>query len=97
VEVVEADQGAQLELGVHAAAHRHGDHRVGPGLRQRGDVRTVGDVVREADMPLAVPRDVQDIRAGEAPARDERFSPLRGDRLDRPALEARKRVGARSP
>ncbi len=70
VEVVEDDQRAELDVGVHRPADRR-QHSFGPELTQRGDVRSVEDVVRQTPVALPVARQVQDLDAIDLPARDE--------------------------
>ena len=77
MQVVEADERPQLERGVDAAADGQADDGVGAGLRERGEVGAMRDVVGEPDVAFAVARDVQHVGAGEAAARDRSPRPTR--------------------
>jgi len=66
VQVVEDDERAQRELGIERAADRDGEDRVGATGAERRDVGAVGDLAREAQVAVAVARDVDDLGAGEA-------------------------------
>ena len=65
MEIVEADERAELDRRVDGAADRHGDHRVDLQLRERAEVRPVRDVVGEPHVARAVTRHVGDLDAGE--------------------------------
>jgi hypothetical protein len=54
VQVVEADQRAELDGGIDGAAHRHGQDPARAQLLERGEVGEVRDVVGEPDMAHAV-------------------------------------------
>ena len=96
VQVVEADQRAELDRRVDRPADRDRDHGVGAEIGQRGDVGPVRDQVGQPAVALAVARDVEHLGAGERPARDLRLAPTGGDRLRAGAFEPRERVGPRA-
>ena len=97
MQVVEDDEAAEREVRVERAADRDRQDRVGAALLQRRDVRLVGDLAGEQLVPGPVARDVQDVDAGEAPARDRRGAEARLDELGLPVgFDAGQRVGARA-
>src|SRR3954451_3712570 len=95
VQVVEDDERAQRELGIERAADRDGDDRVGATGAERRDVGAVGDLAREAQVAVAVARDVDDLGAGEAALGDEGGAEGRRDLTRRTGFEVRQRVRAR--
>jgi hypothetical protein len=74
VQVVEADQRAELDAGIDRAAHRHRQHGVGAELLEPGEVGLVGDVVGEPQVALLVARDVEHVDAANVP-RETNASP----------------------
>jgi len=97
VQVVEDDEAAEWQARVERPADGDRQDRVGAALLQRRDVRLVGHRAREQLVAGPVARDVQDVDAGEAPARHGHRAEARLDDL-RLALrvDARERVRARA-
>ena len=94
VQVVEADERAERDVGVDRPADRHREHARGAQLLQGRDVRPMRDMVGEPRMPGPVAGDVQHLDAGPGPTRDQRLAPRRVHRLRSGALEPGQRVGA---
>src|SRR5579884_579972 len=96
VEVVEDDQRAELERRVDRSARGAPDDGGGAELVQRPDVRAVVDGVREAHVPRAVSREVEDLDIRVGPPRDPGLTPRGLHASSLAALEAWQCVGARA-
>jgi hypothetical protein len=94
VQVVEDDQGAELDRGISRAAHGHRQDRVGAQLLERADVRLMRHRAAQSRMAFTVARDVQHVGAGERPDAYARWAEARLD-LTRLAVEPGQRVGPR--
>jgi hypothetical protein len=94
VQVVEHDQGAELDRRIGRAAHGHRQNRVGAQLLERADVRLMRHRAAQSGMAFAVARDVQHLGAGERPHADARRTEPRRH-VARLAIEPGQRVGAR--
>ncbi len=70
MQIVEDHERAELQARVHRAARGATDHRGRAQVVQGPDVGAVGHLMRQPHVTGAVARDVEDVDAREAPARD---------------------------